>query len=77
MQNMSHLHAVSGFVVTDRNGEFLCWSACVLVALKRHREDPRADRVTRCSDDAVMCYRRKRTKRSQFEAPEPAEQVAA
>jgi hypothetical protein len=54
--------AHAGFIITDRDGEFLVWAACILPAMERFRDLAQADRVTRCSDGALMCFRRSRKK---------------
>ena len=46
----------TGFVILDGAGEFLGWSACVVAAVRRSREIPKADRVERCSDGALIAY---------------------
>ncbi len=46
---------MSGFLVLDGAGEFLAWSACILTALLRFREIPKAAKVERCSDGKPMC----------------------
>ncbi len=47
---------MSGFLVLDGAGEFLCWSACVVAAVQRSREIPKAAKVERCSDGALIAY---------------------
>ncbi len=47
---------MNGFVTVDSDGEFVSWAASVEVATMRLRELPRAARVERCSDGALIAY---------------------
>ncbi len=47
---------MTGFLVLDGAGEFLSWSACVVAAMRRSREIPKAAKVERCSDGALIAY---------------------
>lgn len=62
----------AGYVVTDRNGDFIAWAEHAEVASKRFRLDPLADRWTQCSTGIVMGYRRKAPKANRFEQPRAA-----
>lgn len=48
------LNTPTGFVVVDKDGEFLAWAAHVEVAVHRMLEMPEGDRVYRGSDNALL-----------------------
>lgn len=68
------MQTVTGFVVLDRAGEFVAWSSDFGAAKKRCDSDdsPRASRVERCSDGAVMAFRSAKAKLHPFEEAVPA-----
>lgn len=52
--------APCGFVVVDKDGEFLAWAAHIEVAIHRMLEMPEGDRVYRGSDDALLARKASR-----------------
>lgn len=50
---------LNGFTIVDRDGGFVAWSACIVAALQRYKGDPLCDRIERCSDGAVLAYKRR------------------
>lgn len=71
-KDLSYLTTLSGFVVLDREGEFLAWSATFEAAITVHRKTKHASQVRRCSDDVVLMFRQSKQKAHRWEEPVPA-----
>lgn len=63
-KDLSQADVCAGFQLVDSAGEFVAWSACIVAACERMRDDDmrHVTRIERCSDGTVMMFRRAKKK---------------